>query len=253
MRTKIATKLIPSVNSKEFKKLHYKEQLQILNLYYHDRSKYQELTGLPDKTVEYVDSAIEEIFSISREPKFTKGIPVSFVTDCWCAYKCYYNVNWWEAGLSPLDKLGYDHQKVFGFNLFNFPIVSMDFTTSKFLKWLVKNPKKTREGHDIFFHMIRMRSAWEFFAESGEEVDPVLAWNLAVEHLLKITSVEDLNGDYPVTEFSDLLDMIDADDLAPVFSQLRGYQGRHFMPLVPAELYNQSQFQVKGWDFLISR
>lgn len=254
------TSLLPQIDSEEFKQLHFKEQLYILNLYYHDKLKYLELCGLPPDELKYVDESIETILKISQEPEDNFAQPISFVENHWCAYLCYYNPKWWEEGFSPVDDLGYSHRRIFGIQLFNFPLVSLDHAAAKALRYLAKEPKKTRELNDVFYYTAKMRSAWQYFRDDEDpETDPVDIWNLSVVHLNDYVSISDLNGAYPVLEDSPLVDLIEEDVLVPLFSQIRGVRsgglgtGRYYMPLIPSELYIKSQFKIRGWDFLTSK
>lgn len=245
------TTRLPSIDSQEFKTLHYKEQLHIFNLYLYDREKYLQLVGITPDELKYVDRSIASILQIPSEPNDDRELPVSFVEGCWCAYIANFNPLWWEEGFSPIDDVGLSHKRIFGIQLFDFPLISMDRTSSQLFRWLRDQPKKTRELNDIFYYLIKLRAAWEYFRDN--ERKPVDIWNLSIVHLNKFLSIADINESYPITEDSDLLDLIEEDTLVPLSSQVRLLRGRTYVPLVPSELYNKTSFKIKAWDFLLQR
>lgn len=256
MTTKLTTKLnpnkvLPPINSNEFNNLYYKDKLYIINLYYYNKSKYLDLCRLPPKELEYIDRSIGTLFRVSHVPEVAEDLPLSFVTGCFCAYLSNYNEKWWDEDFSPVDDLGLSHKRIFGIHLFDFPLVSFDRQSAILLRWLIKYPEKTRANNDIFYYLLKLRAAWEYLGDNDlHEVD---IWNLSIVHLNKFVSISDLNGAFPVIEDAPLLELIEDDVLVPLFSHTRGYKGRRFMPLVPAELYLKTQFKLKGWDFLVQQ
>lgn len=253
MRTTLTTKL-PSINSNKFKELHYKEQLYILNLYLHDRDKYLELVGSTPKELEYIDKEVSALFRVSSRPENDDETPVSFVENCWCAYLARFNPKWWDEDFSPIEDLGLSHQRIFGIQLFNFPLVSFDRPSSHILRWLVKEPKKTRKLNDVFYYLIKLRAAYQYFSDELQpNPKPLDIWNLSVIYLNDYPSVAEINGLYPIIEDNDLIELIEDDVLAPLTSQVRCLDGRSYIPLVPAELYCKLQFKIRGWDFLVRK
>lgn len=255
--TKADSTLLPGIGSSEFKKLHYKEQLFIMKLFYHDPDKYKLLCGSPGATpagLEYVDHSVGLIFKYAQLPETHEEIPIEFINSCWCAYLTYYNPLWWEEYFSPVDDLGFDHKRIFGINLFNFPLISLDSPGLKILKWLREQPKKTRELNDVIYYLVKLRSAWQYFRdEIKPESDPIDIWNLSVANLNEYLSIADINGAYPIAQDSPLIDLIETDTLVPLLGKVRSLDKRYFIPLVPSELYLKTQFTIKDWDFLVSK
>lgn len=245
---------LPPIGSDKFKKLHYKEKLYILNLYYHDSSKYLELCGKPGKVskeLEYIDKSITDLFNDSAPPNFQTDIPLSFVENCWCAYLSNFNPAWWEVGFSPLDFLGLDHKRIFNIQLFNFPLLSFDSVASKIFRWLLKNPSKTRKGSDILYYVVRLRAAYNLF-HKDQKIDEVEIWNSSITQLGDFLTVDEVNKASRVIDDNDLLEQLELDYYVLLTDQIKIFQKRHFIPLIPAQLYMKDKFSVKGWDFLVS-
>jgi hypothetical protein len=239
-------KLLPRVGSNEFKELHFKDQLYILNLFLHDKDKYYSLTGVPTPELEYVDKSLGKLLQLPIVPSFEIDAPISFAENCWCAYLSYFNIRWWEEGFSPLDELELEHQRVFGIQLFNLPLLTFDATTRKYLSYLVE-----KEVNDVFFYLVKMMAAHAYF--KTDEEDPVDIWNLSVFKLNSYKTVHDINGDYPIIEHNErLIDLLEDESLVLLYSQVHAHGKRSFAPLIPSELYGKSQFKIKGWDFLVS-
>lgn len=246
---------LAKIGSANFKRLDFKEQLFILNLYYHDQDNYLNLCGLPPKELEYVDDYVSSIFSLPRTPTFSADPSIFpsallFHENCWCAYLAYFNPKWWEEELNPVDLLGHSYKRVLNIQLFNFPLISFDLHSLRILRWLRTQASKTRGLSDIFFYLVKMRAAQQYFMDEGKQ-RVVDVWNESIVQLNEYVSVLDINDTYPIIESSTLIDLIEEDTYAPIFNSVRPHNDRFYVPLVPAELYNKSQFTVKGWDFLL--
>ncbi len=250
----LSKELLPHIGTTAYKKLDFKIQLFLYNMYLHEPSRYKELVGVtaPDDELKYVDDNIRFIVTQDRvglpEPQ---DAPIYFIRDFWGAYLCYYNPRWYEEAFSPIDDLGLQHRRVFSFQLFTFPLLALDTYSVAILKWLHKN-LESRDITDIFFYLVKLRAAKEYFAPDPEYgIEEV--WNSALLDIGDVHSLAELNGNYPVmlpdTELTDQIE----DSTFAVLSQLpRGRQGRMYVPLVPVELYNKSQFQIKNWDLLLA-
>lgn len=247
MRSK---KLLPPIGSPDFKKLHYKEQLFILNLYYHDRTKYLDICGLPSDDVKYITDSVERVFSMAKAPRVANELPIAFVEDCWCAYLAFYDPKWYEEGFSPVDDLGLSHRRIFNIQLFNFPLLAFDTAGLRMLRWLRDQPKKTKDFTDIFFYFVKLRAAWEYFRTTDED-DAVDTWNSAIINLEEYLTVNDLNGGWPIIEDSQWIEQIEDEVLVMLYAKPKLLNGKWFVPLVPAELFHKDRFHVKGWDFLL--
>jgi hypothetical protein len=102
----------------------------------------------------------------------------------------------------------------------------------------------------VFFYLVKMAAALQYHREN-EEDDPVDVWNISVLRLNSYRNTQDLNGDWPVLEPNErLIELVEEDVLAPLFSKPRCNGKRYYVPLVPASLFTKSQFYIKGWDFL---
>jgi hypothetical protein len=131
------TTKLPRVGSKEFKRLPYKDQLYILNLFYFDKDKYFDFCGVSTPELEYVDESLDKIFKLPSAPTLVADLPISFSEGCWCAYLSYFNPRWWEECNSPLDELDLSHKRIFSIQLFNFSLLSLDYNSYKLSRWLL--------------------------------------------------------------------------------------------------------------------
>lgn len=244
--------ILPTVNSKKFDKLHYKEKLYILNLYFHDRSTYIELCGLPPEGLSYIDNSLSSIFNLACAPASAREeeFPINYIGSCWCAYITRFSEKWWDPGLSPIDGFGFSHRYILGIHFFNFPLISFDLTTSRILRWLVKEPHKTRQLSDIFYYTVKLRAAYEYFGDREAKFNPTEIWNLSVTHLNQLFSIEEVNGSFPIIEENSLADLVEEDSLVPYFYKVRTFNGRFFIPLLPAELFAHGSFKISDWDFV---
>ena len=107
------------------------------------------------------------------------------------------------------------------------------------------------EYRDTFYHLVRCRAAAEYVAsEGGDEVD---IWNSAVVALDEMFTVSDINESYPIIEESQYIDHLEDDSCVLLTTKPRiGNDRRMYIPVIPAELYNHSQFYIKDWGFLAS-
>lgn len=240
------------ISEGEFKKLSFKDQVQVVGHYLEDISVLRTL----DKEFASFEKTLLELRKEKalRFPEVQSESPITFIEGMWAAYSCYFKTKWFEHDFSPLEALGIKHKRFFGFHLFTFPLIQMDRISSDIFEWLSEQPYKTRQGSDIFYYLVKMRAAAEFFIEDLKEASMVDVWNASVIHLNDYKSVSEINGLYPVYDESDLTDMIDDLTYIPLqYSHSKRHQRRSFLPLVPAKLYSKEQFHIRSWDFLVSR
>ena len=250
--------LFPHIGTPAFKKyLGFKEQLWLYNLYLHDPNKYNELVGIlpPDHDLSYVDTALS---FLSSAPNLAIPSPPEdhstfyFVRDIWTAHLVHYNPKWYEESFSPIDELNLSHRHLLSLQLFTFPLLRLDRIAARLLFWLKKN-LEGRDRADIFFHLLKLRIAKEYLTIETEWTDHEAVediWNAAILGLNKYGTIQDLNGDYPILdEDQELIEWLDDSTLA-LLPMMRASDGSNFLPLVPAELYKNSQFHIKDWGFL---
>lgn len=255
---KISSKTrLPHIGTDSFKELGFAEQLWLYNLYLHDPMKYKELVGVlpPDHDLAYVDDAIR--FIATAPNVGAPSIPEDhstfyFVRDFWTAYESYYKPTWYEESFSPVDELEMSHRRLFTLQLFTFPLLRVDKESARILRWLVKN-LEGRDRADVFFHMVKLRTVKEYYEietewEDYEAVEDI--WNAAIIRMAHYGTIQEINGDYPIIdEDNDLLDWLD-DGTLSFLPMTRSTMERSYVPLVPTELYHNSQFYIRNWGFL---
>jgi len=247
-----ATK-VPAVNTKEFKSLSFKEQLWIYNLLLNDPERYASLIGEPicDKSVEYVDDKIKRVLREKNigKPEVDHLPPIGFITDHWAAYSAFYNPHWFDHEFSPLDGLGLRHLRVFSFQLFTFPLLVLDRNSYDILT-LLKDSPTPHEIANMFYYLVKSRAAGEYFQKG--KFNPEVAVALGYSKLSSYVEINDINGMWPIAEPSDIIDLIEDDTYAMLSDQPRWLSHHVLIPLIPTDLLQKRQFNIKHWDFLIS-
>jgi len=251
----------PRVNSKEFKELDFRTQLWLFNLLLHDRDKYSSLTGevVVDEDLLYVDDSINFILSQERcgNPELDEdSLPIVYYHNHWAAYQSFYKSTWYEEGFSPLDEFDIQHRRIFSLQLFSFPFLAIDRQAFRILRWLLKDSGLT-DFRDLLFDLVKLRAAREYFEKESKKIVDV--WNASIVALGDYCTVPELNLDYPVIDIEEEpLYSIETEELVllhtmPRFARKSGADSAPYayVPLVPSELYNRSQFYVKSWDLLV--
>lgn len=248
----------PKVNSYEFKKLSFAEQVHILNLYLHHPDEYSDKAGVAPAHDElsYVNEALQYILEKKNRgvPSVDPSYPVQVIHNHWAAYISYFNPCWWEEGFSPLDELGLSHKRIFNLNLFTFPFIAFDDITRYCIGWL--DEFQPRLSCDMLYYAIKMRYAATMYEEDidfDSWQDAVNIWNLSVtmNHLNDIDLVNSSSGGKLLKDVSDTHVMVEEEVYVMDYKKLRLLDnGWYYAPLVPAEVHCKDQFYIKGWDFL---
>lgn len=240
------------ISENQFKRMSFGEQVQIVGHYLDDIDVLKSL----DKEFLSLERTLLELKKEKalQYPEIKSESPITFIEGTWAAYSCYFKQKWYETDFSPLDVLGFKHRRFFGFHLFTFPLIQMDRVSWKIFEWLSEQPYKTRQGSDIFYYLVKMRATAEYFFEDPMKDHPVDIWNKSVVEMNHLTSVTEVNGEFPVLDETEVTDLVEDLTLVPLnMEHSKRYLKRSFIPLIPSKLYQKEKFHIRNWDFLVSR
>ena len=252
---------LPAINSYEFKRLPFRQQLYILSVYMENKDKYRELTGasdIPIEGLEYLDTDTKKIVELQNEPlPPANSRPISFIGNYWACYHCQYNPKWFDDMIvTPLDVLGISYRRILGINFFNFPLLVMDKVAREIMAWIHSSQKSMRA--DILYYTAWMRAAAgteydkvKFSCMKDHDLNDIMSdiWDVASEH--RCTSVDEINELYPTVDDSEDLVIQVEDETYMLSIENCCYVDtrRVYLPLLPTELL-QYKISLKGWELL---
>lgn len=281
---------LPPVDSVEYDKLPYQDKLYILRLYLFDKDRYKLLVDYGKKSADfYVEQHVAYLVNSGRlgAPNPDSNVIAAVHEGYWGAYMCHYDPQFFiNRGLSPLDDFRLEFERTLGINLFSFPYLRTDFVGRKILQWLSKS-KSNSVATDLLFNFILIRGyAQELVnlrkrvligcrAKSARQLAEFRRDKLLIEQNLTPLTIEDLDvysswklkdgapKDYSLdsilskfsdlVEFSSIYEDIDSEDLILLTRYSKLADGWWYIPIVPAELFQDTRFTIKGWDFLVPR
>jgi len=244
------------LGSREFKSLSFKDQLGALNDYLRNPARYAGIISQVDSSYNYIDTLLEKVSDKLENPfpsVLPDNLPIFFVPRHWAAYVATYNSSWFEEGLSPVDILGFEHCRIMGIQLFNFPLLCCDILTRNIMEWLAeKKPKLTR---DLIYYAARMRTTAEYFFDPSEvenyrQMDLKDLWNVSLVELDGFFKLEDINEVWPIMEYDDLVEGVEDETFVLYYPKAQYANKRAFIPLIPSELMSTGKFKLRDWGFL---
>lgn len=253
---------VPTIKSREFKNLPWKDQLYVTALYLRSPDRYKELAGLfiSDPSLLYLDDRIKTLRQeLIPLPESKEDPPFSIIENYFAGYSMRY-ASFWYGDISPLDDYDIQHFSFFKYiQLVNFPLISFDYISVQILKWLTES-EFGRDSAELLYLMFRMRVVIEFFMpELLNLQNNNRAWkSVRFKKILTSSSdmlngtltIQGLNGDWPLMMDHDVLDWIDSGSFI-MFNKVKLFKGRYYCPLIPADLPElSSDFRIRDWDLL---
>lgn len=237
-----------NVNTASFRALSFKEQLSLLKLQFTDPDRYKDLFGIPPRELMRLQEDLEQIHRLTTRPTPDVDFSVTFSDEVWTAYLTRYSEDTWLKDLPE-----FEYKSLLGIPIFNFPLISMDRESYLILKWLRDHPEVCMRYSDLYFQVLRLRTAYELMLDPKpnlkKEVEEV--YQEASQFLTMHQEVESLINEYPLlVEPSHLSMRLEIEEFSMLFNQAKTYNHRFYFPLIPSDLFEDAHFRVTAWDFL---
>jgi hypothetical protein len=245
---------LPSIDSREFKALPYKEKLRILSLAFFHKDEYTEQTGTGLSTP---DSSILKNLP-PPQPLAFYDLPAAFLRGYWTAYNCYYKEEWYAGefgGLTPLDDFGIESKRVVNVRAFTFPLLTLDEPLYNIFLWLSRFDSATAWRASsllrackvyLYLDLVMRKLSPQGFPSDGTHVSSLVSE--ALDRFHREWHFLLLNCYCPIVEECNELGYFE-DGVLLLLPQARKRKDRWFVPMVPSGLFTASKFHIKNWDF----
>jgi len=239
--------MLPAIGSDEFKRLAYKDQLEIISLELFSPEVYLERIGTP---LARPDLPYPPNPDISIE-----DLPVAFLRDYWAGYSCAYNEDWYLSrmgGATPLDEYDIKVGYLVNVRTFTFPLLSLVRPLFYIISWVSKSFFKGEIDADtimdackVYNWLLHKSRRWDYLKHD----EATRVYRAAMTEFKDMLLFDDLNVVYPTIEECDEQGYIENEEFV-VYPTPQLLYDRAFYPLIPKDLYSTRRFSIKSWGFV---
>lgn len=247
---------VPAINSDEFRKLTYKQKLEILSLRFFNPEEYSKLQSTSEPS----------LLDLPEIPELAvPDTPIVFLDNFWAGYSSKYRKEWYRIGM--LDEYNVKHKHVVNVNAFNFPFLCLDNATFNVFTWLkthyfIEYSMLTIiHAAKVYMYLssilcgidnYRIFSQWKEIRMLAEDTNKHASeiYRNALDVFKNQIDVKQLNDTQKVINICDkMLRWVYLDKIV-VHEQARNMNNRWFFPLVPSFLYMDRRFHIYNWGWL---
>jgi hypothetical protein len=257
--------LLPVIGTEDFKRLSFRDQVEIKALQLFSPEEYVRRVGLVGESGVVSPSSGLPDLNLSypeQPPFFIEDLPVAFLHKYWAGYSCNFNEKWYRGkhrGITPLDEYGLHVTKLVNIHAFDFSLLALSRPLHHIFLWVRKLFHSCKEPTDqalldackVYTYMVHNDDVPMRYNGTDWEPDPKKLFIVAMTAFEGFITFDELNEYYPMIEPCEELDYLEWEEfvLCPSFRVYRGCD-RFFYPAIPVSLYSSSRFSIKNWDFI---
>lgn len=256
--------LLPSVGSEAYRRLAFKDQLEIASLQLFNPDEYARRTGEAGVASPSFGLPALSLTYPSQPPFHVEDLPVAVLHKYWAGYVCSYREEWYFGvsscrGLSPLDIYDFEVGKLANIRTFNFSLLALERSFNNIFGWVVHEFYSGVASDSALLDACKIYTYMAHYPipmKRGihDEPDPLELYRRSLNAYQDIVTFDELNEHFPIIEPCEELEYVECGEFT-LISVARIYRGsnRYFYPIIPSLMYSTTHFHIRRWDFVDPR